>query len=276
MESTESTLELFELEMLGGIATERYRKLRPEVEDLPWGTLDPSTMDPIVVRAARKAWTGAAFQEFRTGAACAATLEALIKARAPIDLIALASRFPLDEMVHVEMCSRIVGELGGGIELAYNPKYLIWTVPEGTPMQEASHWVVSNFCVGEALSIPLLQGTCNATSHPLLRGVMRRIVLDEADHGTFGWLFLDWADAFLSTEDKIELGKTADGFIQSILERWGEIRSGEIYDIHQAEALGWMQSESYLELAEKSLKRNVIKPLENRGIPISVKPLVAS
>jgi len=272
MESTEQELELFELEMLGGIATERYRKLRPEIEDLPWGTIDTSTMDPVVVRAAQKAWTGAAFQEFRTGAACAATLEALIKARAPLDLIALASRFPLDEMVHVEMCSRIVGELGGAIELAYNPEYLIWTVPKGTPIMVASHWVVSNFCVGEALSIPLLQGTCNATSHPLLKGVLRRIVLDEADHGTFGWLFLDWVDAFLSPADKVELGQTADGFIHSILERWDEIHAGEVYDIHQADALGWMKSESYLELANHSLHRNVIAPLEKRGIPISIRP----
>ena len=32
--------ELFELELLGGAMERRYRKARPEVEAMPWGTLD--------------------------------------------------------------------------------------------------------------------------------------------------------------------------------------------------------------------------------------------
>lgn len=266
----EANLEVFELEMVGGLATQKYRTMRPEVEDMPWGTLDISDMDEAALIAARKAWTGAAFQEFRTGAACAATLQALIEARAPIDLIALASRFPLDEMVHVEMCSRVVAEMGGAVELIYDPKKLIWDIPKGDPLMTASHWVVSNFCVGEALSIPLLQGTFKASKQPLLKEVLRRIVLDEADHGTFGWMYLDWANELHTDDERSELGKTADIFISSVLSRWEDLRAGESFDIHQSEALGWMQSDDYLVLAEKSLQRNVLTPLRNRGIPVSV------
>lgn len=264
-------LEIFELELFGGLALSKYRNMRPEVEEMPWGTLDIAGMSEDALIAARTAWTGAAFQEFRTGAACAATLEALIKARAPVDLIALASRFPLDEMVHVELCSRIVSEMGGAVELHYDPKQLIWSVPEGDPLMTAAHWVVSNFCVGEALSIPLLQGTCNAATSPLLKQVLHRIVLDEADHGTFGWMFLDWVGSFLEEEDRIALGQTADRFIQGVLSRWDELRQGTSFDIHQSEALGWMQSEEYLKLAEHSLRRNVIAQFDNRQIPISVR-----
>ena len=263
-------LELFELELLGGITEQRYRQMRPEVLDMPWGTLDTSEMPDDVVVAARKAWTGAAFQEFRTGAACAATLQALIEARAPIDLIALASRFPLDEMVHVELCSRIAGELGGGIELAYDPEAMIGKLGEGCPpILKASHLVVAFFCVGEALSIPLLHGTWQASKHPLIKAVLRRIVLDEADHGTFGWTYLDWANEHLDDTDRIELGVTADRFIATIHARWEDLRQAKAFDIHQAHALGWMGSEDYLVLAEKSLQRNVIAPLVARGIPIS-------
>src|SRR5437868_3671969 len=100
-------LERFELMMLGGASERGYRRARPEVERLPWGTLDPSAHPTELVIEARRSWTQAAFQEHRTGAACAATLEALIAARAPLDLIATASRFVLDELVHVEMCARL-------------------------------------------------------------------------------------------------------------------------------------------------------------------------
>src|SRR5438477_13040408 len=97
--------ELFELELLGGTIERRYRKARPEVETMPWGTLDLRGVPEAVLVAARQGWTSAAFQEHRTAAACSATLRALVEARAPLDLIAGFARFPLDELVHVELCS---------------------------------------------------------------------------------------------------------------------------------------------------------------------------
>jgi hypothetical protein len=39
--------------------------------------------------------------------ACCAALRALFECRAPVDLTALAARFPMDELVHVELCSRM-------------------------------------------------------------------------------------------------------------------------------------------------------------------------
>ena len=66
--------EAFELFMLGGATEKRYRKLRPEVEAMPWGTLAGRKFPEQLTIAARKSWTLAAYQEHRTGAACAETL----------------------------------------------------------------------------------------------------------------------------------------------------------------------------------------------------------
>ena len=261
-------LEYFELELMGGAVHQKYRQLRPEVDELPWGTLDPTQYPPEVVLAARKSWTGAAFQEFRTGAACAATVRALIEARAPIDLIGLASRFPIDEMVHVEICSRIAGELGGAVNLAYDPKGMIGDFGiDDHPIVRAAHLVVAYFCVGEALSIPLLHGTWQVSEHPLIKAALRRIVLDEADHGTFGWSYLDWANHHLDDTDRSALGETADATIQTVLDRWEFLRQEKAGS--GAFALGWMGGEEYLKLAEHALARNVIGPLLSRGIPVS-------
>jgi hypothetical protein len=264
------TLELFELEMIGGAFEKRYRKLRPEVETMPWGTLDPSRHPSAWVIAARKAWTGAAFQEFRTGAACAATLRALIEARAPLDLLAVACRFPLDEVVHVELCSRLATELGGGVEMAYDPTALIDDPGAGEePLMRAAHLVVAYFCVGEALSIPLLHGTWKQATHPLVQAVLRCIVLDEADHGTFGWAFLDWAGPHLRDEDRQALGATADRYIGGIHETWAHLRAQRTSDQDQAHALGWLGTDEYLALAARSLASQVVAPLRARGIPVS-------
>ena len=116
--------------------------------------------------------------------ACSTALRALIEARAPIDLIALATRFPLDEMVHVEICARMAMVAGGGTEIRHDPNDLFKDPPPGlTPLVRAADIVVRLLCVGEALSIPLLRGAWRAAQHPLPKAILRLIVRDEAAHG---------------------------------------------------------------------------------------------
>jgi hypothetical protein len=259
--------EVFELELLGGETERKYRKMRPEVEEMPWGTLDLSLYTPELLLAARRSWTGAAFQEHRTGAACASALQALIEARAPLDLIATATRFPLDEMVHVELCARLAMELGGAIELHHEPAHLIGGYgDQEDPLLRASQLVVAYFCVGEALSIPLLYGTYKAARHPLTRAVLHRIVHDEADHGVFGWIYLDWALPLLSSDEKRLLEETAGIAINSIKENWEEIKKQPKVSSEQIYDLGWMGTDEYLVLAQRSLEKQVIAPLVARGI----------
>lgn len=268
-----ATPELFELEMLGGPMERRYRRARPEVEAMPWGTLDASDYPENLVYAARKSWTRAAFQEYRTGTACALTVKALYEARAPLDLIALATRFPLDELVHVELTSRMAMELGGAIPIYMDPDNMIVRPIAESPVLRCADLVTRFFCVGEALSIPMLRGTWKASVHPLSKAVLGRIVKDEAAHGSFGWVFLDWALPLLDEEEgpraREILAKAADDTIERVKSNWEHIRrqpSGPNDAIH---ALGWLASDAYLDLAKRSLERNVLRPLRDRGIPIT-------
>jgi hypothetical protein len=262
--------ELFELELFGEGIERRYRRLRPEVETMPWGTLQTEGYPEHVVVAARSAWTGAAFQEHRTGAACATTLKALIEARAPLDLIAIACRFPLDEMVHVELCSRLAMELGGGSEIRHDPRRLVYEPSrELSPLRIASELVVHNFCVGEALSIPMLRGAARSANQPLTRAVLSRIVRDEALHGSFGWWYLDWAKDQLTSEDLAHLSHLAARSIRGILSNWAYLRREILEGAAQrpkAHALGWMQTRDYLKLAAISFDKKVLSPLLRYGI----------
>ena len=266
--------ELFELELFGGGVEKRYRKMRPEVMQMPWGTIDTSKIPEDDLIAGRRAWTGAAFQEHRTGIACAATLRALIECRAPVDLIGLASRFPLDEMVHVELCARMAMELGGGTEIMHDPDVMVLDAKEGTPpLLRAAELVVRFFCVGEALSIPLLRGTWHAARHPLPKAVLGRIVRDEAAHGTFGFAFLDWAVDRLSPADIAHLSRHARMATDAIESQWEDIRKRPARNENAGDALAWMESGAYLALARKAMDEKVLAPLRERGIdPTVVEP----
>lgn len=259
--------QTFELELLGGAMERRYRRMCPEVDEMPWGTLDLAGARPEVILAARKAWTSAAFQEHRTAAACATTVRALVEARAPLDLVALATRFPLDEVTHVELCARLAMELGGGTEIIHDPSHLTYQPdPSLEPVLRAADLVVRFFCVAEALSIPLLHGTWQAASHPLPRAVLGRIVRDEAAHGLFGWSFLDWALPSLDRDGRRLLADAARETIEQVEALWEDIRARPKVSPDEAHALGWMETEAYLELADRALRRDVLRPLADRGL----------
>jgi|SRR6478609_9619883 len=266
---------LFELELLGGPSERRYRKMRPEVEAMPWGTLDLTDIPPQRLVGARKAWTSAAYQEHRTGTACAATLKALMEAQAPLDLIAMASRFPLDELVHVELCARMAMELGGGTEIRYAPERMIVDAdPKRTELERAADVVVRFFCVGEALSIPLLRGTWKAARHPLPRAVLGRIVKDEAAHGVFGYWFLDWALPQLSADSRQYLAHRANLAMDGIAQNWRRIAAAP-QDVHSiSDPLSWMETGAYLNLALSSMRSQVVDPLRARGIPVMDVPQI--
>jgi hypothetical protein len=259
--------EPFELFMLGGATERRYRRLRPDTLAMPWGTLSPSAYPAALTLAARQSWTLAAYQEHRTGAACAETLQAMIVARVPVDLIAVATRFPLDEMVHVELCARLAEELGGGTHVEHDPAHLIPS-PDADlpPLLRASDCVVRYFCVGEALSIPLLHGAWQVARHPLIKAVLGRIVRDEVAHGAFGWTYLDWVAAELTADDRAHLARAAGLTIDALVGSWKSITARPDHDRDTIHELGWMDSAAYLALARRSLQDRVLAPLRARGI----------
>ena len=262
------TSEPFELDLLGGATERKFREARPEILHMPWGTLDTSKYSRPALDAARRAWTGAAYQEFRTAAGCAAALEAMIKARAPIDLIAMVTRFPLDEMVHVELCARMAAECGGAESLVFDPETMLARThePGDDALLRATRSVLTTFAIGEAVSIPLLHATAQAATHDLTRAVLQRIVRDEADHGTFGLLYLDWALPSLQPEELNSLSVTAKRAVADLKRNWTTLDLRQSISAKEAHDLGWLTPAEYLPAARRALERRVVAPLRERGI----------
>jgi hypothetical protein len=261
---------LFELELVGGPWERRYRSARPEVEAMPWATLDPRDYSEEVLAAARTAWTGAAFQEHRTAAACASTLRALVEACAPLDLLAAFSRFPLDEIVHVELCARMAMALGGGAELHFAESAICADGDRSLPpLLRAVELVTRNFCVGESLSIPLLHGAWIQATHPLAHAVLGRIVRDEAAHGLVGWSFLDWALPQLDVDGLALVRRTAEAAIGEVRRLWDALARQPRTSVSDGHPLGWLGSGAYLSLAARSLRTRVVAPFAARGIDVS-------
>ena len=278
---TSSPPEAFSLEWFGGAAERHFRKLRPGVDELPWGTLPVSDYPPLLVDRARVAWTEAAYNEYCTAVAFSQLLHALLLAKAPIDLIGMASDFVADEVLHIELTSRVAMELGGGAPYTFSPHLLSQALAEGlTPLQRANDLVVRVCCVGEAFSLPMLAGCMRAAAHPLTRAILERIVVDESPHGRFGWLYLDWADDKLDDGERARLAAVARETLGWFSPFWKKLRStvsdgvtSEGFLLEHVNQLGWMEAGSYVQTARNAVQNEVLAPLAEYGIELEARDI---
>jgi hypothetical protein len=251
---------IFSLELLGGATLRRCRKLRPEVEALPWGTLRGSGLPEDLAQAVCEGFAFAAFQEYRGAAVCAETVRALLGARAPLDLITTCSRFLVDETTHAELYARLSAELGSAPAMHFSPDQLVPRGPsDGDARSDAAELLVRYYCVGEAVSEPLLRLMWRRARHPLVRGALRILVRDEAAHAQFGWTALDWAAPGLSAEARRRLGRAAREMIVTLVTSWG----GPAPD---ASLLGWPSAAEYGAVGRQALAERVLPRLRALGI----------
>jgi hypothetical protein len=266
--------EPFDLEWLGGVAEHHFRKVRPGVDEMPWGTLDPSRYPLELVDRARVSWTEAAYNEYCTAAAFAELLGALLAAKAPVDLIGMASDFVADEILHVELTSRIAMELGGGAPYVIDFENLHRRpYPGSSPLQRANELVVHVCCVAEAFSLPMLASALGSATHPLTRAVLERIVKDEAPHGRLGSLYLEWVSDRLDDGERERLAGVVVETLESLAPLWQRLtsrvengRTSEGFLLEHIRELGWTESSLYRERARAAVEQDVLAPLARFGI----------
>src|SRR4029078_11642406 len=110
-----------------------------------------------------------------------------------LDLVGMASGFLADEVVHVELASRVAMELGGA-----TPRYVDLDAVVMKPPAELSAFHRTNglylrtSAIAEAFSGKMAVGAMRTTTHPLTRAVYERIVADESLPHRLGRLHFHW------------------------------------------------------------------------------------
>lgn len=267
----------FELDWMGGAAEALLRRRRPGIDDLPWGSLDPAAYPATLVERARASWTEGAYNEYCSGAAFAELAAALLAARAPIDLVAMAGDFVVDEMLHVELNSRMAMELGGGALSLVDYQALVPRPAASLdPLARASELVVRLCCVGESFTLPILIGCMRAAAHPLTRAVLSRLARDEVAHARFGWIYLDWLGDRLDRAERARLAAVAGeglaDYAAELAPAEGRAEDGvtpEGFLVRHIHELGWMEASEYARLARRAVRDRVIARLARHRIEVA-------
>ena len=101
-------------------------------------------------------------------------------------MIAAAGDFVGDEMFHAELASRVAMALGGGVSLQVEFDRLARPSSQQTPLMRAAELIVRTCCVGEALTVPVLNQSRRAAGSATVQAVITRILRDEAQHAELG------------------------------------------------------------------------------------------
>ena len=179
----------FELSLIGGPWARRLAPRRAWLDELPWDErLPDDTGDACAV------WTRTAFNEYASAAAFAEVATLLLACGAPIDLVAAAGDFVVDEIVHTEAAARLAAKFGGAVALEVDLGKLVRPPTARDPLLRAAELIVRTSCVGEALTVPVLKVARDVADSPLVTAALAHIVADESAHAQLGGWFLDWAE----------------------------------------------------------------------------------
>jgi len=264
-------LEPFELEWMGGAAEHHFRRARPGVDDLPWGTIDVSEYAPSAVERARGLWTEVAINEYRAVAGFSEVLRALVDVKAPLDLLGMTSDFLADECSHVELACRLAMELGGGAQRMVDMDRFA-TRPQGlTRFQRANELVLRTSCIAEAFSGGTAAISHSKTTHPLPSAVYETILRDEARHRRLGGLYFEWALQRIDDAERLRLSAVLQDGLRMLSPFWKAVAAPATPQPPEADmqALGWLAPQAFAPIAKEVVVRDIIDPLATIGIVVT-------
>ncbi len=262
----------FELEWMGGPAEHHFRKARPGVDELPWGTLTLTDFAPAAVERARSSWTEVAINEYRAVASFTEVLRALVDIKAPLDLLGMTSDFLADECSHVELASRMAMELGGAAQRLVDMDQFA-VRPRGlTHLQRANELVLRVSCIAEAFSGGTASVSRDHTTHPLPRAIYDRILREESRHRRLGGLYFEWALARIDDAELHRLGRVLHVGLKGVVPFWKPrtpFAATQAYPAEHLEALGWLGPAVFAPVAREVVLRDIVEPLRAIGITLT-------
>lgn len=138
----------------------------------------------------RAAWEQMTLNEYRSQVGFTDLLHAMTRLGLSRDSLQTMERLTRDEVVHVELCRRMVVGLGGSDVIPGEPSWVGLDASLAEPLEQVIEMVTTSLCIGESLSCALLGVAAKAAKDPVAKAVLTRMTADESIHGQSGFHFL--------------------------------------------------------------------------------------
>ena len=161
-----------------------------EADRFEWDALGVGIDDAKVRDRGRRSFILRALDEQRSLLAFTELLGELCESGAPIDVISSLTRVVRDEALHVDLCDRVVKQLGGWDKKAPQPRWV--RSDRRLPLKRRILvTMLGSLCVGETVSVHMIKAVRENTSDRVTHEVLTQILKDESFHSRFGWWWLE-------------------------------------------------------------------------------------
>lgn len=216
-----------------------------------------------------RAWQLRALDEYRSQVAFTELLMELTECGFAFDILGTAVRVVRDEARHVELCRRMVETLGGSTKIAQSPTYI--RSDRRLPLRvRVLRTLVGSLCIGETISVGLLNGVRNNTPDPLARAVVTCLLADESIHSRFGWSLLPMLLPTLTAAERADLDATLPIYlsatVQVVKASAPAAQSENPLACAPANPFGSLPASAREEVFRHSLEHEVLRPFEALGV----------
>lgn len=222
---------------------------------------------PEALESARRFWRARMEAEHRSVQVFAQLGLQLLEANAPLDAKTVTLRMAEDELLHTEICGRVLEALGGEPEIEQDVRVRPIATHAGCSLEErALRNVLYTTCLSEMVAVARLTDSLELATDPGVRSAIRSILADEVMHGQFGFLYLD--AVAIDHETRASLGEYlvhAFAVLEEELAPAGRARAPEPHP--DAIALGVLVPRRAHEAFHGTIEHAIVPGLEAHGIP---------
>lgn len=148
---------------------------------------------PTASERVRSEWRNRIAAEYGSAALTQHFVLWLLQIGASPDLIEDGLAIVTDELVHSQLSAEVYAAAGGTAPPALDRRLLaLPRRPEVTLEHELITAALRVFCLNETVAVPLFSHLRAATTVPVARAALDRVLRDEVRHRDFGWACLDW------------------------------------------------------------------------------------
>lgn len=160
--------------------------------DFAWDWRALEADDPRLVTKLRYLWRERRRIEYSSSGIFGQLALQLGEAHAAIDEQAVMLRMAQDELRHAQTCAAVLTALGGdaSVEVSDPPWQPLARHAGVSAAERAMRNVIYTTCLSEMVACARFVATLDATTDPMMRAAITRLLSDEVLHGRFGFHYL--------------------------------------------------------------------------------------
>jgi hypothetical protein len=247
------------------------RGLAKKLLPIPWEAFTRKEWAAPALDLAADATMQLAVGEYSAVALFSRIAAGLVHVGAPLDLIALASRVPSDEIRHADYALRAAARFSGrDVNVPFNRTFFEKFWERKLEIGDLDLMILEVSAISETIAATLLSACKEGASEPMARAFYATVLADEVHHARLGWYYLAWRAPQWTRAERQRVADRAGEYVVDIERRFWTGRDAPRRHLPAARALGVLESARQRVAIRRVMTEEMVPALDALGLGASL------